>query len=142
MYRLVGTPKCFQNDYLSPTDVHECALGSCSIYAECTNTPGSFFCICRAGYMGDGTTCTGTHPTNIFFQKTYFYQCADIDECAQGTDNCAPNVECMNVQGSFKCVCREGFEGNGTLCTGKYGTATCMRKVANVYGCPVKVFYI
>ena len=69
MYRLVGTPKCFQNDYLSPTDVDECALGSCSIYAECTNTPGSFFCICRAGYMGDGTTCTGTHPTNISFRK-------------------------------------------------------------------------
>ena len=44
--------------------------------------------------------------------------CADIDECARGTDNCDPNADCRNTQGSFQCVCREGYEGNGRICAG------------------------
>ena len=43
-------------------DVDECAMTStndCSANAECENTAGSFECICKFGYNGDGKTCTG-----------------------------------------------------------------------------------
>ena len=45
--------------------------------------------------------------------------CADINECAQGTDNCDDNAICINTVGSFLCRCRTGYEGDGTVCTGK-----------------------
>jgi len=41
-------------------NIDECADGtdSCSPFASCTDTFGSFKCACNAGYSGDGTTCT------------------------------------------------------------------------------------
>ena len=36
------------------TDVDECETDNCDVNAECTNTDGSYNCICYAGYTGDG----------------------------------------------------------------------------------------
>ena len=43
----------------------------------------------------------------------------DIDECTMGTDDCGPETTatCMNTEGSYTCVCNEGY--TGTMCTGK-----------------------
>ena len=42
-------------------DNDECSDGSpCDSNAECTNTDGSFECMCNHGYTGDGRTCQGT----------------------------------------------------------------------------------
>merc|ERR1712050_302491 len=43
----------------------------------------------------------------------------DVDECAEGTDNCHENGVCRNLQGSFECQCRPGYEGDGITCTPK-----------------------
>lgn len=53
-----------------------------------------------------GFVCAGNTPT----------VCADIDECADGDDDCASNAICDNVPGSFTCTCDDGFEGDGTAC--------------------------
>ena len=42
---------------------------------------------------------------------------ADIDECID--DLCDRNAICHNLNGSYECVCKEGYMGNGTLCDGK-----------------------
>lgn len=55
-------------------------------------------CACAAGYVGDGTICD------------------DIDECADGTDNCDANAMCDNTPGSFDCTCNPGFAGDGITC--------------------------
>ncbi|MEE6519725.1 hypothetical protein FKM82_017448 [Ascaphus truei] len=41
------------------TDVDECQTGRsrCHSLATCTNTPGSYYCTCNPGYIGDGFTC-------------------------------------------------------------------------------------
>ena len=49
-------------DYLFLSlDKNECRMGlsNCSDDAVCTDTPGSFICTCRHGFIGDGVTCTG-----------------------------------------------------------------------------------
>ncbi len=43
---------------------------------------------------------------------------ADINECETGTHDCDVNADCQNTDGSFLCVCKTGYEGNGTTCTG------------------------
>ena len=55
------------------TDMDECAaaeLNNCS--HTCTNTPGGYYCSCRAGYLlnDDGKTCTGE---NIQFSFHCFF---------------------------------------------------------------------
>ena len=51
----------YSNSPSFAVDIDECATGAdnCDSNAECTNTPGSFFCTCNPGYTGDGVTCTG-----------------------------------------------------------------------------------
>ena len=40
-------------------DFDECKLelDNCSEDACCTNTPGSYLCTCKKGYIGNGTSC-------------------------------------------------------------------------------------
>ena len=51
------------------------------------------------------------------------YSLADIDECADKTDNCDNNGVCVNTNGSYYCDdCKPGFTGEGTSCRGKIAT--------------------
>lgn len=40
----------------------------------------------------------------------------DVDECATGDNNCHHNATCLNIEGSFKCKCRNGYVGDGVSC--------------------------
>ncbi|XP_078603389.1 uncharacterized protein LOC144877355 [Branchiostoma floridae x Branchiostoma japonicum] len=92
------------NLYAMSDDVDECADGTdnCHAQATCTNTDGSFSCVCGSGYRGDGVACT------------------DVDECADGTDNCHAQATCTNTEGSFSCVCGSGYSGDGVACTASF----------------------
>ncbi|XP_078680020.1 uncharacterized protein LOC144915479 [Branchiostoma floridae x Branchiostoma belcheri] len=41
----------------------------------------------------------------------------DIDECARGTHHCHQHANCTNTEGSYRCVCNNGYTGNGRTCT-------------------------
>ena len=46
------------------SDIDECsdeARNECDINAYCTNTEGSYNCICRSEYFGTGKVCRGKH---------------------------------------------------------------------------------
>ncbi|XP_071845629.1 ovochymase-like isoform X2 [Apostichopus japonicus] len=45
-----------------------------------------------------------------------FDMCLDIDECAEFRPCEHKNSECVNLEGSYQCSCRYGYEGNGTSC--------------------------
>ena len=51
---------CYSFNFL--TDVDECTMVThdCSSYADCSNVMGSFQCICKSGFTGDGRACEGT----------------------------------------------------------------------------------
>ena len=35
---------------------------------------------------------------------------------------CSSNAQCKNTEGSFMCICHEGFDGDGFNCTGMFDT--------------------
>ncbi len=67
----------------------------CGYGALCVNKPGSYQCVCPAGYSGDPQT-----------------ECTDINECGGGAAVCGVNAKCLNLPGSFKCICPPGYQGN------------------------------
>ncbi|XP_068702907.1 uncharacterized protein [Montipora foliosa] len=79
-------------------DIDECSASPlvCDENAVCSNTLGSYQCSCKAGFTGDGKSCT------------------DINEC--NASPCDPNAVCRNKEGSYKCYCRIGFTGDGKNC--------------------------
>ena len=49
------------------TDIDECAvdeLHDCHVYANCTNTDGSYSCQCKQGFDGNGLNCVGKFIRN------------------------------------------------------------------------------
>ena len=43
----------------------------------------------------------------------------DIDECASSSQSlCGENAQCSDTDGSFVCLCNEGYSESGGLCTG------------------------
>uniref|UniRef100_A0A0G4I7K3 EGF-like domain-containing protein n=1 Tax=Chromera velia CCMP2878 TaxID=1169474 RepID=A0A0G4I7K3_9ALVE len=84
---------------LTVQDPDECAqnVHDCDSNANCTNTDGSFACLCKSGYAGSGVQC-------------------DFNECTQNVDDCDSNAACTNTDGSFTCACNSGFAGTGVQC--------------------------
>ena len=64
--------------YNSHADIDECSANShsCDIKAVCSNTVGSYACACKAGFTGDGKTCTGKLLRRC---KTHFQK--DVRAC-------------------------------------------------------------
>ena len=63
---------------------------------------GSYFCSCVSGYELENDE----------------WGCTDIDECANGVDEC--NQMCMNINGSYECSCNAGYHiaSDGLMCDG------------------------
>ncbi|XP_073739035.1 signal peptide, CUB and EGF-like domain-containing protein 2 isoform X2 [Callorhinus ursinus] len=40
----------------------------------------------------------------------------DVDECAQGLDDCHTSAVCQNTLTSYKCSCKPGYQGEGRQC--------------------------
>ena len=42
--------------------------------------------------------------------------CTDDNECELDLYHCDPFAQCKNTNGSYDCICREGFSGDGFSC--------------------------
>lgn len=83
-------------------DDNECGnlTQSCGENANCTNTEGSYYCMCTPGFRSSNNqdkfvTNDGTN-------------CVDIDECSESVD-CGDHAVCENVDGGYNCTCEEGY---------------------------------
>lgn len=47
----------------------------------------------------------------------YYRRSPDVDECVRNTHNCDVNARCINTPGTFTCRCKDGFQGDGVVCT-------------------------
>ena len=46
---------------------------------------------------------------------------SDLDECVINKHDCSSHADCGNTAGSYQCVCRPGFTGDGITCEGMFG---------------------
>ncbi|PIK57300.1 hypothetical protein BSL78_05808 [Apostichopus japonicus] len=108
-YELVNAEVC--------QDQNECALSPCSggVYEMCINTDGSYFCECNAGY-GEEHQWRLRRSDQIFrltplcSHKHYLFTKVALihnDECL--VSPCLDYQDCVNLDGGFSCVCRDGF---------------------------------
>lgn len=56
----------------------------------------------------------------FFFKLLELFSISDTNECEQ-PGVCGPHGECLNTDGSFHCVCEQGFSisADGRTCEGK-----------------------
>ena len=67
----------------------------------------------------------------VDFQCLQFFSLTDVNECEVGEDNCHTFASCNDTDGSYYCLCNEGFSGDGVTCTGIYDTIA----IINHYVC-------
>ncbi|CAH3159118.1 unnamed protein product, partial [Pocillopora meandrina] len=94
--------------------------------ATCNNTCGSYVCLCKPGFIGDGHNCTVTQLKVMAYAQqvlynleiSFFFFCdfIDVDEC-QRNHSCRENANCTNTIGSHVCNCQPGYTGDGQNCT-------------------------
>ena len=60
---------------------------------------------------------TQLHRISTVVILRYVVLFVDINEC-DNTTACHDNATCTNTEGSYSCVCKEGYTGNGTVCIG------------------------
>ncbi|XP_019269462.1 adhesion G protein-coupled receptor L4 isoform X3 [Panthera pardus] len=84
-------------------DDNECGnlTQSCGENANCTNTEGSYYCMCAPGFRS-----SSNQDRFITNDGTL---CIDIDECS-GSAACGDHAVCENVDGGYNCSCKEGYQ--------------------------------
>ncbi|XP_061182283.1 mucin-like protein [Saccostrea echinata] len=124
------------------TDIDECRVQPSVCQQNCKNVNGSFLCSCSPGYTlnEDKTSCTGCEEPNYGENCSQLCQCGpgmdrcdpvsgcvclsgwtgencteDFDECETDPPICGSEV-CKNLEGSYQCNCKEGFQRNKTSC--------------------------
>ena len=53
----------------------------------------------------------------LFFQKSLESIFLDRNECEESP--CGNNATCNNTEGSYTCLCNNGYVGNGLQCSGE-----------------------
>ena len=93
-------------------------------------------CLCNDGFFGNGTSCYKGSCTDDLcpgneqclsaftfdcecvkgFTRNKADSCVDIDECQNNEAYCNKNADCLNMDGSYKCSCNQGYFGDGESC--------------------------
>ena len=63
---------------------------------------------------------------NIINYVTLLTFSLDVNECELADNGgCHPDAVCVNNVGSFQCMCKPGYDGDGKTCKGRTKVDTC-----------------
>ena len=76
------------------------------------------FNVCQPGYFSIPIVPQCNNPwSESWLDRFCTEKCRDIDECAYADlYKCSDNSDCLNTDGSFSCVCKQGYESMGEQC--------------------------
>ncbi|XP_069765939.1 cysteine-rich with EGF-like domain protein 2-A [Narcine bancroftii] len=101
-------------------DVNECTaeILPCKQHEYCSNVEGSYSC---EACHNSCDMCTGEGSEKCVNCTTGYsregQKCVDINECSLPGKVCIrENEDCVNTEGSFKCVCTAGHEDHDGVC--------------------------
>ncbi|XP_070411388.1 stabilin-2 isoform X2 [Nothobranchius furzeri] len=76
-----------------------CGSVRCHSSANCVIQPSGPWCLCAAGFEGNGTFCKA------------------VDPCLKSNGGCSPSAVCKRTRpGRRDCVCNNGYAGDGLVC--------------------------
>ncbi|XP_017791439.1 PREDICTED: cartilage oligomeric matrix protein [Habropoda laboriosa] len=148
-FRCGTCPNGFTGNGSTCVDINECDLVQpCHPGVRCINERPGFRCDpCPSGYTGSVIEGIGLETAKSLKQV-----CVDINECQNNNGGCDPFMECINMEGSFRCgACRAGFIGNRSIgCHPAHSVCPDLRTVCdvnaecicidtNVYSCKCRV---
>lgn len=123
-----------------------CQPDSCPAHADCIDETGQLDCVCHVGYEKienecvdfnachaernpcyDPASCEDLKAPSLSaecancpdgFRGDRGRDCQDINECNDPiSNNCDRTIStCKNLEGTFTCVCKDGFVDNGSGC--------------------------
>ncbi|GFQ64930.1 hypothetical protein TNCT_382901 [Trichonephila clavata] len=101
--KICECPEGYRNRLGYCVDIDECQENPCHDTAICMNNIGSFTCQCEKGYRGENCRCSEVEK---------YEACEDIDECREDSWTCPSweNIQCYNLPGTFKCMCKPGYQ--------------------------------
>lgn len=100
--RLGAVNKIGTSGHLNPCDD---GTNNCGDNTQCVpNEDDTFECHCLDGY------------TYSPYSESGVTNCVDIDECSTDYNTCSRYAQCINEPGRFRCVCNQGYDGNGYQC--------------------------
>ena len=132
-------------NHVTWADINECEQVPIPCAYQCTNSPGSFKCICPPGQhlLGDGKSCAGLErfPNYGTYYNSYSYV-----QSSPVRDNYRPQqyirhssnlyssyseyrnsrVPISRTKRSVRKTCPEGFEARNNKCIGKCHIYTCV----------------
>ncbi|XP_069088313.1 adhesion G protein-coupled receptor L4 isoform X1 [Pleurodeles waltl] len=113
------------NGISSCEDDDECvnATQICGENANCTNTLGSYYCMCSDGFKSSGNPAFTTNDGTA---------CEDIDECRNWNSvTCGKHAKCENTIGGYNCSCIEGYQSNSGRLQFKPNDGTYCQEIPN-----------
>lgn len=101
---------------------------SCASHLNCTSCLRSLSCgwcydnsnpiegICMHGDFNSSTVnCSTALNKRPEEAKWAYAQCPDVDECGLNLHDCHSDAKCTNTDGSYSCLCKKGFIGDGRI---------------------------
>ena len=93
----------------------ECSSGKhdCHPNAICVDTDESFICMCRDGFL-DKSPSPKTKPGRVCEQRLLtssfcINKLSERNECNDGSHNCSPDAECIDLPDGYLCRCKNNF---------------------------------